>query len=1155
MRKGGTRLPLLLGILTLSSGFFGGSPAEGRSSRLIVHPVRPISTRNARLHPGTKPSAPVLPPRSSCRFPHVLVLPSRNGGATGGVGAFGTGLACRIAGSPLPPSVLSYARRRRAADFLQISDARGARDFVTRAQADPLPPDTVRILVLRIDFSSNSVGSRTTGNGLFDLDSTATARAAPIDPPPHDRDYFNAQMEALSRYYHVILGGNLVLVWDIYPKAQDDAYHIGDTGKYGPWVFSNSNPDVFQHAYDLVGDALAAADRDSTIDFRRYLRISDNGGQADTSMSVILFHAGADAQGDVNQDSPWDIPSFNLYNPDGFKVQHDSISVHLVMVVPETASQDGELAAMNGVVTHEFGHQLGFADLYDVLNFVPVVGAFSLMDSGNELYGYIADPADTSEALPVRGMLPAGLDPWHKLVFFPEAVDFPSAPDFQHADQDTFTVHLPATEVTNRVLFQSMNLSEYLLAENRLEDLNHDHQIILKADKKTGVILGPVPDSTAVGDTLGYREYDYLLPGQGVLLWHIDQRAISAGLTYYGGVNVFFGRPGVGVVEGDGIFDIGMDSPEYLGGPYDPYYLGGYQTYGPNTVPSSATNDGTPTGITFFVPDSIGLDMRVQVTTGQSPGNWPLVFSGSPAEEQLVDLDLNGDGVPEVLTVERGKVRDAVVGWDANAAPIINDLGKQGLASLPGPASGGLAAKPDFHWPGGGAPAPLLAVASAGGLSMLDGGGSATAWPGTDPHLLVDSLVTATPVVLDSLVLAGCGDGVIRGIRPVSGHPPDHGVALRCRAASAPVLMIGAGPVDSREAIFWAAADGEVGAFRWDGQRADSASVMFRVRHAGASTRPVALLAGPVGPNGELRFFVEWSDGTLEWRDQAGALLPGWPAQLATNPAGEAILCDIDGDGVLETVAVDQSGLIHVFGWNGVEKIRWPHSIWTEDEAAGAPAQRYGPRAIDVDGDGHPEIVLQRSDGILVAFNSGAQQPVGWPLSFGSDGVCGPELVPAAPGYAPRLLVGDGVILADGTQATALNAVRVAGATAQGAGFFATPGVDQARSRFYTQTPTPSAAPGQDLVAGSVRVYPNPLHGDQVTVRFVLGQPADILLDAYDLTGRRVASLQTRGTPGAGGNEVLWNLAGLSPGLYHVRFQARGSGFDRKVFQKLAIVR
>jgi M6 family metalloprotease-like protein len=1057
--------------------------------------------------------------------------------------------------SPIGPSVLGTRRRANAAALMQ---ARDSREFLRayRAAKAAATPDTVRILLLRIDFLQDTPGHKSTGDGRFDLRRDEVSRALPIDPPPHDKNYFEAHMEALSRYYRVQSGGALVLKWDVYPAENDSAYHLPDTRKYGPWVWSNSNPDVFVHIIDLVGDALAAADADSTLDFT----MARGDSLVPRYDSFLLFHAGADLQGDLNGDSPWDIPSLNLWVQDPFVVQDSTASIHYVQIVPETANQDGFWGALNGVVTHEFGHQIGFDDLYDVATGISMVGAFSLMDSGENLYGNIADPADSTQTLPVRGTLPGSVDPWHKIRFFPDGVDLVAPENFVSGDSSNFEVTLPSSQLPlseggNRILYLPLNLSEYLLVENRVWDLNGDSLIVLKSDKETGVILGPVPsDTLAPGTDPGYREYDYLLPAEGVIAWHIDNLAINTGFSLpYGGVNIFFSRPGVAVLEADGIRDIGTASNEYTGGPYDTWYQGGYTCLGPETVPSSRTNDGTPTGITMCALDSIGVAARVSVEIGLAPAGWPVVIPGAPMEEQIVLADSPGAGREAVLAVAAG---NKIFAWRSDGRPWREEDGSEGdVFSFDLPIEQGMAVHEMISGDilNGGR---VFAVVAGGVLHLVSPDRSDhVRWPEGAPG---DSLVTATPVLDWQYAWIGCGDGMIRVLDPSAGGQP----ALRLRAGSGSVRVLGAGRLqeegsEADHVCFWATDRGESGAASWRGPGDSGDSrILFRSTYVRPGVTPAGLLAVPAGAGSPARIMFAWSDGRIEWRATDGTILPGWPASLGAAPAGSPIVCDADTDGVLETVVADREGRIHCLGMNGVEELGWPRPLWSEDERQ-PPTQVLGVRALDLDGVGGPEILVQRADGFLLALDGRGEKVPGWPRALGADARLGPEWIPASPLRGPRLGYGsDYGADSAGTSRTAVGVTRVSEARGIVPGAFPSAGFDASRSRVYPAELMPAPlVVAVDGPRASLRLYPNPMRGDRLTVYFTLDRPAQVRLTAYDLSGRKVAELDAQGQLGPDGNQLPWDLGMLASGLYQVRVRFLGEGWSEDMLEKVAVVR
>jgi hypothetical protein len=171
--------------------------------------------------------------------------------------------------------------------------------------------------------------------------------------------------------------------------SPDSAFHLSDTADYGPWTYSEGDYEI---AVRLITDAVEAADLSAEpIVFSQY-------------DMVYVYHAGADLQGDITGDSSYDIPSFTAGLADPIPVDGGASYVYAATVLPETVSQDNLTGAINGVTAHETG-PLG-PDLSNTDDFLPSVGCWSLMDTGN----YCRDTCwiATQEYVYVFG-LPGGL--------------------------------------------------------------------------------------------------------------------------------------------------------------------------------------------------------------------------------------------------------------------------------------------------------------------------------------------------------------------------------------------------------------------------------------------------------------------------------------------------------------------------------------------------------------------------------------------------------------------------------------------------------------------------------------------------------------------------------------------------------------------------
>jgi hypothetical protein len=180
--------------------------------------------------------------------------------------------------------------------------------------------------------------------------------------------------------------------------------------------------------------------------------------------------------------------------------------------VPES-EQQGVNAL--GVICHEYGHQLGLPDLY-VTPSQSAVGKWSLIDAGLYL-----------GATP--GANPGHLDPWSKLY-----------------------LGFLQPETLGNVALTSRNLPQ--VAKNR-----------------TGAFRLPISNSSVGSGNeyflVEYRRkggfggavYDADLPGQGLLVWYIDE-TIASNATRLANNNVNSGSPnrGIDLVEADGS-DSGLD--------------------------------------------------------------------------------------------------------------------------------------------------------------------------------------------------------------------------------------------------------------------------------------------------------------------------------------------------------------------------------------------------------------------------------------------------------------------------------------------------------------------------------------------------------------------------------------------------------------------
>ncbi len=1046
--------------------------------------------------------------------------------------------------------------------------ARGADGRIARTAAFTGVPDTVRVLGIRVEFDQDSLGSQTTTpDGRFDL-RKGDSLGLFIDPPPHNRSYFLAHLKALARYWKWASYGNLVVESDVWPKAENAAYRLHDTGSYGPWTLGQAS---FDEAERFFGDAVRVADRTDSIPF----------GDFDV---VAIFHAGSEFQTDVGRDSPRDFPTFTIGLSDSVPVNGGATEVFGGMVMPESESQDGYFSALNGTLAHEFGHTQGLFDLYDINTFFPAVGIWSNMDSAY-LLGTTVEDAKTGARVDASGMLPASLDPWSKTLLWPARLEYVDP-------GRSLTKSLRATELSDSFLYAPIGNEEYYLIENRAVDLNGDGTVYLDRDSTSGVVLGPGLSSASPSDSLGDKEYDFLLPGLGgILVWHIDNSVIYGRyMPSDGGINSLPGRHGVRLLEADGMQDLGdPDSPYWFGSPFDPYFVGNHTTLGPGTSPASRTNDGGVTGITMEVKSRPGVQMTVAFRQDTRVPGWP-VGSGVPQRGTAPTYgNLLHDGRRTVVTA----ADSLVFAWMSNGESFYSARADGRFVALPAKARLPVLFADSLYrrGPAAGHGAAILVAAVDGNLyayrpltrddttSVLLNG-----WPPplADPPGGTPATATTAPVLdPDGSVLVGASDGTVYSISPtdttdltpavfqvappmlVSGTPLVAPVA----GAMAVGRFTGAGGYD----VAYAVEPGYVRIVQQLGKNPPGGRFDASWRVRGGSGFAPYLAGADIdrAPGGDLELIVcDPAANTIHCYDLTGRELPGWPVTTIGNLPGPIAVGDLDGDGYPEVLATDASGLVHRWNRNGVEPLGWPVFL----------PERYGPYAeggqgsplvADVDGDGRSEAIVALDNGLIVALDAGGRTRPGWPLAIQGGASSTPLLLslndtlfPSDPAGGPWTHLVIGGDDDDGVNAFQLAAVADTAYFGRDGVSMRTPWSEFGGNRRHTSVLEGAyqgavAPVARLLKAGSVYCFPNPLKGtglEEIGLAYSLGTTAtSVNIRIFDAAGVEVGRQQ--GTRAPVENVARIPVHSLASGVYLVRLEAVGAGTRDTVFSKFAIVR
>lgn len=972
-------------------------------------------------------------------------------------------------------------------------------------------PDTIRVALLRIEWEEDSAEDLTSAPGGRMIVEPDDTWPYPIDLPPHDSTYFHTHMEVLRTFIAQQSYGKLHVEWDIFPRSEKGAYRLHDTGDYLP-EGNSSSWDLIERSDLLVKfctDAVVLVDTtDDDVDFSAY-------------DGYMVFHAGPDLQTDIAGDSPGDIPSFFLSLGDSDVVyvdlEDDSFVVNNITCLPEFDSQDGFTFGLNGVLAHEFGHQLGLPDLYNTNTFWPAVGQWDLMDSG----GLVSIGSGDSF---LSGIIPASFSAWSKLFLGwidPVIVTEPKALTIACA------THPDPPAGSDRYAMIPLNDQEYFLIENRC-GLAPVDQFAARVDSINSVVLGPVTNDELREPTF---DYDFALPGWGILIWQVNDRHINPYRVALNDVNVDFLNRGLELEEADGIKDLGNPYSAYWdGSPYDPFFRGSADRFGPNTAPNSDLSDGARSFVEVSGISEADSLMNVQVDLRGVVSGFPLamtadstiiapagvVQTGAELHSFWVSLDSLGELIGGVTSLrwDEGSGEEEVSRTLLPGLPAVFAVGGELLSGNEGEEVITLLADGQMVLTGGKHFASPIVVGSLG---------TDTIWTG--------------PLVIDR-------DGDSREEVIVAAGHRLAAWSLEGDTLSLVWQIDLPGDVVSNLAALDEGSGGiEIRLVTDDGRfhRVDltAADPQFETVALFPSTDDAWVLSGNIDRSGASEWVVvDAGEGSVRVLDDQGEMVDGWPVNLDGVVTGEPFFADRNGDGYPE-IAVPAGHALYLLERGGVTADNTPYEIPellrgnTVLAGNGLAARLAGQdRFIPVGGD---------DSGRLWAWRQRDDVLEGWPVSTGTWN----SLQVAAPlpddgGLGIYALSRDGFLYAfspgifeEGSVLWAGPGGGRRGQFKMDAGLLASPAVESSASAEF---------------AGAF-AYPNPSRQAQTRIRFTLNRSADVEMKAYDMAGEVVSERGVRGSFGA--NEILWETGSLPSGVYYVRLETGGE----VEFIKVAIVR
>lgn len=410
---------------------------------------------------------------------------------------------------------------------------------------------TLRVLAILVEFQSD-YDRTTVGNGQFDSIYTRNWGSNILDPLPHDSAYFSAHLEFAKNYYSKVSRGALSLQYTVLPQVITLSKTMRE---YSPPIRSTD----FTPMVNFYEESWQKADElYPGYDFSAY-------------DLFCVFHAGVGRDvslpGSLNneRDLPsvyFNLESFRKYKGAGYNgvpVSSGNFTIKNSMILPQTQNRELESfgnyylveLTINGLLVSSIASHLGLPDLFDTKTGLSAIGRFGLMD-GQSIFAY-------------NGVFPPNPSAWERIQLgWDSAIPLNDTLSRNNALHKLTAVSSSSPADTN-IYKVSLTADEHYYIENRLKDSGNDGitftiwnngTVYQKTFTRDTSWFNSFTVDSLEGVITNVDDFDWALPGSGLLVWHIDEKVIRENLSS-NQVNADKLRRGVDLEEADGIQDIG----------------------------------------------------------------------------------------------------------------------------------------------------------------------------------------------------------------------------------------------------------------------------------------------------------------------------------------------------------------------------------------------------------------------------------------------------------------------------------------------------------------------------------------------------------------------------------------------------------------------
>ena len=509
----------------------------------------------------------------------------------------------------------------------------------------------LKIALIRISFEKGDFPGFT-GDGDFLMSPTDICGDYIIDPPPHNKNYFNSHLRAVNNYFRTVSHNIFGIDLDesnIYPASNDSSYRLTRSMNYYNELGMEIEHE--KRITTLLKDAIEKAYEVDQIDFNNYDLIA-----------VIHPGLGQDFKLPFLDPTPEDIPStfvdsrmIEKYFDKPLVVGNSTVNNGLILpesqnhplMDPSIFSALSNPCDIQYSITGTWALMIGFAvglpPLWNIDTGESGIGIFGLMDQGSNNG---------------RGMIPSIPNPWTRIHAGWEDPTEYSSPQ---------TINLTNLK-KNSIAKIFLNDSEYFLIENRNNwfrqsvDIDSARLAVWEKTKIYPSYIDVLFDSSGVikneyGVVTKINNYNMGMPASGFLIWHIDESRISKNINSYK-INYDKLAKGIDLEEADGAQDIGYvsnlltdPSSGYWG---DMWFNSNNQYFRSNTInnlefsnytfPNTQTND-------YYI-SSISLDNFSKPDTSSS---FDLSYSSNRKffteknKSILFQWDVDSDGILDFI--------------------------------------------------------------------------------------------------------------------------------------------------------------------------------------------------------------------------------------------------------------------------------------------------------------------------------------------------------------------------------------------------------------------------------------------------------------------------------------------------------------------------